>query len=288
MPNLISSLIIDRVDLVDEGANSASFIELFKRKESKEAMDVKEIISKMKPEHAEVVQTTLDTMQKSIDASTVLYEEVTKERDTANVALEGANTALEEANTALEKAKNVIALYKAADYCTCDGDEDEDGVCESCNKPKGKAVDKAGFDEEETLKSMPEAARELFYKMRDQKNAAEEAVRKAKEAEEHAEAVSKAATLKSLPIETEKLVSLIKGGSPELIECLTTINTAIDGVVLNEVGKSKGADVADSSWAKIEAEAEVIAKRDGISKQKAITAVLKEKPELYNEYLKEV
>lgn len=289
MPNIVSNLIIDRVDLVDEGANSAAFIELFKRKENTGTMDVKEILSKMKPEHAEVIQAELDTLAKSA-------EEAVAEKDTANADLEKANTALEEANTALEeangalaKANETLALYKNGDFCSCDGEEGEDGLCSECKKPKNKvAKTGTGFDEEETLKSMPEAARELFYKMRDQKNAAEEEVRKAKEAEAHADAVAKAATLKSLPVESETLVSLLKSGDTALFECLSAINTAIDGVVLNEVGKAKGAEAHTSSWDKIEAEAEVVAKRDNVSKQKAISIVLKEKPELYQEYLQEV
>ena len=34
MPYELKDLVIDRVDLVDEGANSAAFIELYKRKET--------------------------------------------------------------------------------------------------------------------------------------------------------------------------------------------------------------------------------------------------------------
>ena len=54
MPNILTDLIIDRVDLVDEGANSAAFVELFKRKEQGNPMELSEILSKMKPEHAGV------------------------------------------------------------------------------------------------------------------------------------------------------------------------------------------------------------------------------------------
>ena len=37
MPYLLEDLVITRVDLVDEGANSAAFIELYKRKERGES-----------------------------------------------------------------------------------------------------------------------------------------------------------------------------------------------------------------------------------------------------------
>ena len=61
MPYILEDLVIDRVDLVDEGANSAAFIELYKRKEQSK-MNFEEILSKMKPEHAKVIQETLDTV----------------------------------------------------------------------------------------------------------------------------------------------------------------------------------------------------------------------------------
>lgn len=56
MPSLILDLVVDRVDLVDEGANSEAFIKLYKRKENETTMSVEEILAKMKPEHAEVIR----------------------------------------------------------------------------------------------------------------------------------------------------------------------------------------------------------------------------------------
>ena len=54
MPNIIVGLVVDRVDFVDEGANSAAFIKMYKRRE-KDDMDLEEVLAKLKPEHAEVV-----------------------------------------------------------------------------------------------------------------------------------------------------------------------------------------------------------------------------------------
>lgn len=283
MPYLLEDLVVDRVDLVDEGANSAAFIELYKRKERGATMDIKEILSKMKPEHSSVIQAELDKLSGDVMKAKEDLATVTTERDTATQDLEKAKEDLKAANEDKEKAESELETLKASmpDECDCDGEADENGMCKVCGKPKKKAA----FDEEETLKSMPAAARAVFIKMRTQKEAAEEEVRKAKDAEKQAEAVAKAAELKALPIETEKLVGVLKGCSADMVDVLTTINAAIEGTVLDEVGKSNAGSKGADAWSKIEAKADEIAKRDSVTKQKAVSIAIKENPELYKEYL---
>lgn len=269
MPYLLEDLVVDRVDLVDEGANSAAFIELFKRKERKESMDYKEVIAKMSPEQGKLVQAELDKLAGEVTKAKEDLATVTTERDEAKKQLDETNGKLETANDDLATAKSELDALKQ--------DEGKDGAA------------KAAFDEEETMKAMPKEARELFTKMKAQKDAAEEELRKAKDAEKHAEAVAKAATLKSLPIEQAKLVELVKGATPEVLELLATVATAMDETVLGEVGKSKaGAGTAYTSneaWAQIEAKADEVAKKDSISKAKAISKVVNENPDLYKQYL---
>jgi DNA repair exonuclease SbcCD ATPase subunit len=283
MPYLLEDLVVDRVDLVDEGANSAAFIELYKRKERDATMDIKEILSKMKPEHSSVIQAELDKLSGDVMKAKEDLATVTTERDTATQGLEKAKEDLKAANEAKEKAESELETFKSqqSDACTCDGEADENGMCKVCGKPKKKAA----FDEEETLKSMPAAARAMFIKMRTQKEAAEEEVRKAKDAEKQAEAVAKAAELKALPIETDKLVGVLKNCSADMVDVLTTINAAIEGTVLDEVGKSNLGSKGADAWTKIEAKADEIAKRDSVTKQKAVSIAIKENPELYKEYL---
>lgn len=283
MPYLLEDLVVDRVDLVDEGANSAAFIELYKRKERGATMDIKEILSKMKPEHSSVIQAELDKLSGDVTKAKEDLATVTTERDTATQDLEKAKEDLKAANEDKEKAESELETLKASlpDECDCDGEADENGMCKVCGKPKKKAA----FDEEETLKSMPAAARAVFIKMRTQKEAAEEEVRKAKDAEKQAEAVAKAAELKALPIETEKLVGVLKSCSADMVDVLTTINAAIEGTVLDEVGKSNAGSKGADAWSKIEAKADEIAKRDSVTKQKAVSIAIKENPELYKEYL---
>ena len=283
MPYLLEDLVIDRVDLVDEGANSAAFIELYKRKERSATMDIKEILSKMKPEHSVVIQAELDKLSGEVTKAKEDLATVTTECSTAKQDLEKAKEDLKAANEGKEKVESELETLKAkkSEECECNGEADENGMCKVCGKPKKKAA----FDEEETLKSMPAAARAMFIKMRTQKEAAEEEVRKAKDAEAQAEAVAKAAELKALPIETDKLVGVLKNCSAETVDVLTTINAAIEGTVLDEVGKSNPGSKGADAWAKIEAKADEIAKRDSVTKQKAVSIAIKENPELYKEYL---
>lgn len=254
MPYMLTDLVVNRVDLVGEGANSAAFIEIFKGKEQDTQMGVSEIISKLKPEHAQVIQAELDSLA--------------KQRDEANEALADANAKLEK------------ACEKPEGDEKSEGDEKPEGDDESVEK-------ETGFDETEVLKSMPAAAREMFEKMREQKEAAEELVRKNAEEKVEAEAVAKAAVMKSLPIEQAKLVEIIKRCDEEVVDLLKAASAAIDSAVLDEVGKAKPstAEVGGDAWEKIEAKADEIAKRDSVTKQKAVSIAIKENPELYKEYL---
>lgn len=261
MPYLLEDLVINRVDLVDEGANSAAFIELYKRKERGDKMELKDIIAKMNPEHAAVVQAEIDKLSGEVTKAKESIDALTTERDSAKEVLKKAIGDLKVANEDLAKAKSELDTLKA---------------------------DTAASDEEDIIKAMPEEARALFTKMKAQKEAAEEAIRKAKEAEAQATAIAKAAELKAIPIEHDKLVGILKGASPELLEVLTAINSAIDSTVLGEVGKRAPGQASSSSeeaWAKIEAKASEIAKAKGISKAKAISQAVDENPDLYKEYL---
>lgn len=280
MPYELQDLVIDRVDMVDEGANSAAFIELYKRKEIEDPMDVKEILSKMKPEHASVLQATLDAAEADLNKAR-------GDLEAANQFIADKDVELNAANDALAKASAELETLKAKD-CSCDGEADEKGVCKSCGKPKKSA----SFDETETLKSMPEGVRAMFEKMRAQKEAAEAEVRKAAEREAEAAAIAKAASMKAIPVEQDKLVGILKSCTPEVADLLETISKAIEATVLDEVGKNRGNGAADAvsstsddAWNKLEKKAEEIAKRDNVTKEKAMATALDENPELYREYL---
>ena len=271
MPYLLQDLVIDRVDVVEEGACSAAFIEICKRKEKANIMTFEEIIAKMKPEHADVIKAEL---KKSTDK----VAELTGQVETLNADVQKANTALTDAQGALSQAQEDLKVEKAKNEelsKACGGKKKTSKAgCGSCDEE----------DEEEVIKSMPEAAQALFKTMKAQKEAAEEEIRKAKDAELTAQAVAKAKTMKSLPIEENALVDILKSADEAVVNLLSATAAAIDGTVLTEVGKSAPKGPNDA-WATIEAEASKIAKERNITEQKAVSVVIKEKPELYKQYL---
>ena len=253
MPYILDDLTVDRVDLVNEGANSAAFIEIFKRKETEGTMDFAEIISKMKPEHAEVINQHVANL--------------TSDLEKARGDLDVANQTIAEKTEALDAAEATIATYKA---------KEEEPVAKSAEE-----------NEEEVLKSLPENLRESFIKMKEQRDAAEEQVRKAAEEKVEAEAVAKAATLKALPVEQSVLVDILKKCDQNVVDVLGAAAEAIESTILAEVGKSKaqaGSKTADP-WSAIESKADEIVARDSVTKQRAIGIAIKENPELYKEYL---
>lgn len=244
MPNMMTDLVIDRVDLVEEGCNSAAFIRLYKSRGEK--MSYESILKSLKPEHAEVIEAEMAKAKEALD--------------TANQTITEKSAEIEDLAKKLEEAENK---------------EDETAKATS-------------FDETEVIKAMPEQAQQLFAKMRAQKEAAEEELRKSKEAEAEADAINKANALKSLPVEQSALVAFIKE-NPNTFDMLSSIAAAIDGAVFNEVGKSREGEqfenTADGAWGEIEKEAKAIAEAENMTQQAAIAAVIKRKPELYQKYL---
>ena len=259
MATQLKSLKIDRVDLVPEGANSAAFVTLYKGKEGK-PMEFEEILEKMKPEHAEILKSKLDEVEKArAEAEAKLAE-------------------------ALEKAKE--SCQKAEEPADEPADESED---EEVDKADTKTEGTTSFDEDETLvKSLPPELQEFVAKMRQQKEAAEEVAKAAIARERHAEAISKAAELKALPVEQDALVSFIEKSDAATVDMLSAIAKGIESTVLTEVGSNDEGSFAKSAsdaWGKIEAKAAEIAKSQNISKEKAVGLAVEQNPELYREYL---
>lgn len=246
-------------------------------------MDITEVLSKLKPEHASIVKTAFDEVNATVAKANESITTLTAEKVTLTTDLEKAKEELQETKDSLQTAEKALQDAENEKPCECDGDADENGICKKCGKLK-----KVVFDEEETMKSLPEGARAFISKLRAQKEAAEAEVRKAKDAEKQAEAVAKAATLKAIPVEQEKLIGILKSCDQSVVDLLTAVNTAIEGTVLDEVGKNRTtpSNSSDEAWAKIENKADEIVTRDSVTKQKAIATVIKECPELYKDYLK--
>lgn len=250
MPNLVLDLIVDRVDMVDEGANSAAFIKLYKRKETEPIMDLEEILAKMAAEHVTVIREAL-AKAKEVAEETL-----------ANAKKEVPAATTEELNTLTEElAKARKAIIEA---------------------PVAKSKEEQF---QETLKGLDPAVQEVFKSLNAQKLAAEEAVRTVNEANIQATALAKAKEFKSIPVDEAKIVEVLKSASPEVIEILTAVNKAIDeGALFQEAGSTQSG-ATNNAWSKIEKMADAMAKKDSITVQKAITMVVRENPDLYKQYI---
>ena len=239
-------LVVDRVDLVDEGANTAAFIKLYKRKERDAIMDFNEIIAKLKPEHAEVIQEEI------AKAKAEVPEEIAKE-------LSDTREKLDITETELTKMKEEVKKSK-------------------------EPAQEENF--EEVLKNLDPAVQKVFKSLQSQKEAAEQVAKQLNEQKEEEEAIKKAKTLKALPVEEDKLVQVVKGVSDDVYEILKSAAKVLEeSEIFEEVGKGKSGAGSTDAWSKIEKKADEIAKRDSITKEKAIGVVINENPELYKEYL---
>ena len=267
VPTELKRLKIDRVDLVPEGANSAAFVTLYKGKEMK-SMDATEILSKLKPEHAAVIQAEFDSLKK----------------------------AKEDAEKACEENKKVCEA--AAAQTQSGNPDDEDTKKANGNQSQAKpdstlsakaAEGTTSFDEDETLtKGLDPQVVAFIDQLKKQKAAAEEVAKEAIAKERHANAVTKAAELKALPIEESQLVAFIEKSNDETIDLLSAIAKGIESTVLSEEGSNTSQTFTKSSsaaWEKIEKEAQRLASERGVTVAKATGMVISEQPELYKEYL---
>lgn len=267
MPTELKRLKIDRVDLVPEGANSAAFVTLYKGKEMK-SMDATEILSKLKPEHAAVIQAELDSLKKAKEDAEKACEEAKKACDAAAAQTPSGNSDDEDtkkANGKQSQAKPDSTLSaKAAEGTT-------------------------SFDEDETLtKGLDPQVVAFIDQLKKQKAAAEEVAKEAIAKERHANAVTKAAELKALPIEESRLVAFIEKSNDETVDLLSAIAKGIESTVLSEEGSNTSQTFTKSSsaaWEKIEKEAQRLASERGVTVAKATGMVISEQPELYKEYL---
>lgn len=267
VPTELKRLKIDRVDLVPEGANSAAFVTLYKGKEMK-SMDATEILSKLKPEHAAVIQAELDSLKKAKEEAEQACEDAKKACDAAAAQTQSGNSDDEDtkkANGKQSQAKPDSTLSaKAAEGTT-------------------------SFDEDETLaKGLDPQVVAFIDQLKKQKAAAEEVAKEAIAKERHANAVTKAAELKALPIEESRLVAFIEKSNDETVDLLSAIAKGIESTVLSEEGSNTSQTFTKSSsaaWEKIEKEAQRLASERGVSVAKATGMVISEQPELYKEYL---
>lgn len=256
VPNLVFDLVVDRVDLVDEGANSEAFIKLYKRKEN--TMSFEEIMKSIKAEHIDVINAEIAKAKSEVPESTVT--ELAKAKQDVENAIAELAKAKTDMQAAMD-AKNKL---------------EEELACKGCGDSK----------EEDVLKNLDPAVQDIVKSLKADKLAAEMFAKQLNDQKVQAEAIAKAKELKAIPVEESKLIEIVKGASPEILEVLKAASDIIENSPsFSEVGKSKGSDSSDA-WSKIEKKASEYKVADStLTVQQSLSKAIKENPDLYREYL---
>lgn len=253
--NLLVGLEVSRVDLVNEGADSNAFIKYYKDKEGGSSMTFKDIIAKLKPEDRAIIEDEIAKAACGAGEKKEEGEEVAKEADSK-----------EEKGSEGEKSEG-----------TKKEDENMDDVFKSLD-PRLKAI----FD----AANAKAAAAEAIAKSLMEKELEGEAIAKAKEvAGIGASEDQLVKVYKSLKAVDENLCNEVFG----IFKAAANVKDAGEEI-FETVAKGQGTEGASAggAWDKIMAEATEIAKSKGISEASAVSEVVKAKPDLYREYLKEL
>lgn len=253
---------VSRVDLVNEGADDNAHIKYYKDKEGGSAMTFKDIIAKLKPEDRAVIEDEIAKAANSSGAPGEKKEDVEKEADSAED----------------KKAEDAKAEEKG-------------------EKDAAKTADSEDVDD--VFKSLDPRIKAMFDAANAKATAAEAIAKSLVEKELENEAVIKAKEVSGIGASEEQLIKIYKSlkAADETL-CNEVFGIFKSAANVKEAGEelfdtvAKGRTAEDSAvgnaWDKIMTEAAEIAKSKGISEAAAVSEVVKSKPDLYREYLKEL
>lgn len=237
-----------RVDLVKEGANSQAHIKLFKSKGGG-LMNIQELLSKMKPEHASIVTEAIEKAK--TDAQ-------------ADVA-----TQIADLEKAKKDAEDALIIQKGK----TEGTTEED-ILKSVQDPAVRT-----FLEKQMAKT---AAAEAAIRKAKEEQLEAEAIAKAKEVPAVGATTEQIADiykgLADKPEIRETVFGIFKAASA----------MSAESTAFQEVGKSAAsadnATSADAAWDQIEKAAKVF-EGQGLTAAQAVTKAINENPELYSAYI---
>lgn len=258
MPTKLKNLIITKVALVDEGSCSAADIKLYKRKEGGNVnmLTFDEVVKSLPAEQQTVITEAVVKAKAELPTGAMSAEDATKTRAQMMAAEARAKKAEEE----MAKSKTPAA-----------GDSVEDILKRDDLDPVMKATFTAIYNEAQVQKGL---------------------IQKMKEEQENATIIAKASGLEHLPEKDTKVIEFlksIKGVDGAVDAAIGILKSAEDliakGAAFTEIGSGSAAGSTNDAWAKIEKMADEMVKTQTITKAKAITDVIKQKPELYKAYM---
>ena len=281
MAKKLTNLKITKVSLVDEGACSAAHITLFKQKKGGSEMTFEEMMESLSEEQQAIIKAKFDAQNEELEKAKEECSE--KEQE-----LEEAKKAFSEKEKELEKVKQE---KKDLETKASETEEEEDLAVEA-DSEDGVTKAKEELTEEEILKNVDPAVREMIQKAKSEAEVHKQAVLKMKEEKEIAEVTEIAKSLSGVGTEETQMVSMLRKAKSldvelyaEVLKALQVANNIIaDSELLKEKGQSFAGNDVDA-WSKVDAKADEIAKTRGVSKAKATNIVIDEFPELYQAYL---
>lgn len=290
MAKKLTNLKITKVSLVDEGACSAAHITLFKHKKGgSEKMTFEEMMNSLTEEQQAIIKAKFDAQNEELEKAKEECSE--KEQE-----LEEAKKAFSEKEEELEKVKQEKKDLETKASKTEEEEEeeedDEDTLANEVNSEDGVTKAKKELTEEEILKNVDPAVREIIQKAKSEAEIHKQAVLKMKEENEIAEVTEIAKSLSGVGTEETQMVSMLRKAKSldgelytEVLKALQVANNIIaDSELLKEKGQA-GDKAGVDAWAQVDAKAEEIAKTRGVSKAKATNIVIDEFPQLYQAYL---
>ena len=283
MAKKLTNLKITKVSLVDEGACSAAHITLFKQKKGGSEMTFEEMMESLSEEQQAIIKAKFDAQNEELEKAKEECSE--KEQE-----LEEAKKAFSEKEEELEKVKQEKKDLETKASET--EEEAEDDLAVEADSEDGVTKAKKELTEEEILKNVDPAVREMIQKAKSEAEVHKQAVLKMKEEKEIAEVTEIAKSLSGVGTEETQMVSMLRKAKSldvelyaEVLKALQVANNIIaDSELLKEKGQSFAGNDVDA-WSKVDAKADEIAKTRGVSKAKATNIVIDEFPELYQAYL---
>ena len=275
MAKKLTNLKITKVSLVDEGACSAAHITLFKHKKGgSEKMTFEEMMNSLTEEQQAVIKAKFDAQNEELEEAKKAFSE--KEEELEKVKQEKKDLETKASETEEEEEE----------------EDDEDTLAIEVNSEDGVTKAKKELTEEEILKNVDSAVREMIQKAKSEAEIHKQAVLKMKEEKEIAEVTEIAKSLSGVGTEETKMVSMLRKAKSldvelyaEVLKALQVANNIIaDSELLKEKGQA-GDKAGVDAWAQVDAKADEIAKTRGVSKAKATNIVIDEFPQLYQAYL---
>ena len=274
MAKKLTNLKITKVSLVDEGACSAAHITLFKQKKGGSEMTFEEMMESLSEEQQAIIKAKFDAQNEELEEAKKAFSE--KEEELEKVKQEKKDLETKASETEEEEEE----------------EEQEDDLALESNSEDGVTKAKEELTEEEILKNVDPAVREMIQKAKSEAEVHKQALIKMKEEKEVAQLTEIAKSINNVGTEETQLVSMLKKAKSvdvefynEVLKTLQVANNIIaDSELLKEKGQSFAGNDVDA-WSKVDAKADEIAKTRNVSKAKATNIVIDEFPELYQAYL---